>query len=116
MTKQTKKQTRIQRHKRVRAKISGTASRPRLVVFRSNKHLYAQLINDDEGKVVLQTSDLKEKTKKTGLETAKQLGKDIAAKAKEKDITTIVFDRGGYKYHGNIEALAREVREQGISF
>jgi large subunit ribosomal protein L18 len=114
MTKIPKKQIRIRRHRRVRARVEGTAEKPRLCVFRSNKHLYAQLINDAEGKVLAQVSDVKEKTKKSGAEAAKKLGKGIAEKAKQQKISAIVFDRGGYAYHGNIKALAQEVREQGI--
>lgn len=114
MKKILKKQARIRRHKRVRARVAGTADKPRLTVFRSNKHLYAQLIDDTTGRVLGQVSDLKEKTKKTGVELAKKLGKDIADVAKEKKIENIVFDRGGYKYHGKVKALAEEVRAQGI--
>jgi large subunit ribosomal protein L18 len=113
--KETKGEKRIRRHKRVRAKIAGTASRPRLTVFRSNKHLYAQLIDDTAGKVLAQVSDLKRKDKQKGIEIAKGIGADIAKAAKEKNIEKLVFDRGGYKYHGGVKALAEEVREQGIS-
>lgn len=114
MTKLGRKQLRVRRHKRIRARVEGNSGRPRLAVFRSNKHLYVQLINDETGKVLAQVSDLKEKTKKTGIELAKQLGKDIAEKAKAQKVEAVVFDRGGYKYHGNIKALAEEVRQQGI--
>jgi len=112
MTKISRKQGRQTRHKRVRARVSGTANKPRLTVFRSNKHLYAQLINDETGEVLAAVSDAK--IKKTGVERAKKIGEDIAQLAKEQKIQTIVFDRGGYKYHGNVKALAQAVREQGI--
>jgi len=112
MTKISRKQGRQTRHKRVRARVSGTANKPRLAVFRSNKHLYAQLINDETGTVLAAVSDVK--IKKAGVERAKKLGEDIAQLAKEQKIQTIVFDRGGYKYHGNVKALAQAVREQGI--
>ncbi|HEX9722136.1 MAG TPA: 50S ribosomal protein L18 [Candidatus Paceibacterota bacterium] len=112
MTKISRRQGRQIRHKRVRARVSGTAHKPRLAVFRSNKHLYAQLINDETGEVLAAVSDVK--IKKTGVERSKKLGEDIAQLAREQKIQTVVFDRGGYKYHGNVKALAQAVREQGI--
>lgn len=115
MTQETRYDKRIRRHRRVRAKIQGTAERPRLVVFRSNKHVYAQLVDDETGNVLASTSDIKQKTKKTGVEAARAIGKEIATLAKKKNIEQLLFDRGGYKYHGNVKAIAEEVREQGIS-
>jgi len=116
MATQTKKTQRTFRHKRVRAKITSLTTRPRLVVFRSNKHMYAQLIDDEKNQVIVASSDLKIKSKKKGTEMAKEIGKLIAAKIKERKIEKIVFDRGGYKYHGQVKALAEEVRLSGIIF
>jgi len=107
---------RQRRHRRVRAKISGTKQRPRLCVFRSNQHIYAQLIDDDKGKILLSSSDLK--IKKTGNKTvmAFEIGKVIAKTATEKGIKNVVFDRGGYIYHGRVKALAEGAREGGLKF
>lgn len=104
------------RHARVRAKIAGNAAKPRLVVFRSNKHFYVQLIDDEKNKVLAAVSDLKMKSKKKGVERARDLAAMMAEKAKEKKVQTIVFDRGGYKYHGQVKVLAEELRAQGITF
>jgi len=116
MTMQTKRTQRAFRHKRVRAKIRSLKIRPRLVVFRSNKHLYVQLIDDQKSQVIASSSDRKIKSKKKGVEMAKEIGKLIAAKIKERNIEKIVFDRGGYKYHGQVKALAEEIRGRGITF
>ncbi len=130
LDKQTK---RNRRHKRIRAKVSGTTKVPRLCVFRSNQHIYAQLIDDEKAKTLLRASDmeiksskgkaknLKEKQeKKKGLSgrvaVSYEVGKLIAARAKEKKITKVVFDRGGNKYHGRIRALAEGAREGGLKF
>ena len=113
---QTKRTQRAFRHKRVRSKIMSLTTRPRLVVFRSNKHLYVQLIDDGKGQVIASSSDMKIKSKKKGMEMAKEIGKLIAAKIKEHNIEKIVFDRGGYKYHGQVKALAEEIRDRGIIF
>lgn len=104
------------RHARVRARIAGNTSRPRLVVFRSNKHLYVQLIDDENNKVLAAVSDVKMKSKKKGVENAKELAGMMAEKAKAHKVKKIVFDRGGYKYHGHIKVLAEELRAQGITF
>ena len=116
MNKETRRHRRILRHKRVRAKITGNVLKPRLVVFRSNKHLYIQLIDDEKNKVLAAVSDLKMKSKKRGVELVKDLAGTMASKAKEKEVQKIVFDRGGYKYHGQIKVLAEELRAQGITF
>jgi len=108
------KEKRIKRHKRVRAKIKGNLNIPRLCVFRSNNHIYAQLINDEQGKTMVSVDDKGLKGKKQ--EIAKQVGINLALKAKENKIDKIVFDRGGYKYHGRVKALAEGVREGGIKF
>lgn len=123
----TKHQKRYRRHKRIRAKISGTAVRPRLFVFRSAKHIYAQLIDDDKGRILASVSDLESKKskatadksagrKKTKIDRAKAAGKLIAKEALAKKIEKAVFDRGGYKYHGRIKALAEGAREGGLKF
>lgn len=115
-----KKVKRIRRHKRVRAKISGTAKKPRLCVFKSEKHIYGQLINDDKGRTLAQASDLElalkksEKQGKTNI--AFEVGKLIAGKAKDLKIEKVVFDRGGYKFHGKIKSLAEGAREGGLKF
>lgn len=118
MKKENKKGKRHIRHKRIRAKIFGTKETPRLCVFSSNKHIYAQLINDEKSKTMVSASDLEtKKTKDKGkLAVSRQVGKLIAEKAKELKITRIIFDRGGYKYHGRIKALADGAREGGLNF
>ncbi len=112
---------RIKRHKRIRTKISGTAARPRLCVFRSLKHMYAQIIDDECGHTLAGVSTLSPEVKAAAgyggnVKAAKEVGKAIAQKAREQQITQVVFDRGGYKYHGRVAALAEAVREQGITF
>lgn len=106
---------RIKRHKRVRAKVSGTSKIPRLCVFRSNQHIYAQLIDDQKGKTVLNASDLEIKAKGKA-NKAKEVGKLIAQKAVEKKISKVVFDRGGYQYQGRVKAVAEGAREGGLKF
>lgn len=118
MNKKNKKTQKERRHRRVRAKIQGTDERPRLCVFRSNKHIYAQIIDDEKGWTLVSASDLEvkdsKKDKKTDL--AQKVGQLIAQKAKEKKIKTVVFDRGGFRYHGRIKTLADEARKQGLQF
>lgn len=111
-----KQEKRYRRHKRVRAKIFGTAKVPRFCVFRSAKHIYAQFIDDEKSKTLIAASDLeiKKRGKKTTL--AGEVGKLIAKKAAEKKINKVVFDRGGYKYHGRVRALADGAREGGLQF
>lgn len=106
----------IRRHGRVRAKISGTAARPRLSVFRSNKGMYLQLIDDMTGQTLVsaRTSELKDKGK--NIDHSNALGKLLAEKALAKKITTVVFDRGYYKYHGRVKAVAEGAREGGLKF
>ena len=109
---------RIKRHQRIRNKISGTASRPRLSVFRSSKNIYAQLIDDEKG-VTLCAAGTGEKSFSGyggNCEAAKKVGQTIAERAKEKGITEVVFDRSGYLYHGRVAALADGAREGGLSF
>ena len=112
---------RLKRHKRVRAKISGTQSRPRLAVYRTNAHISAQIIDDVAGNTLVSAStlqkDVKAELKKTNdVEAAAYLGTVIAKKALEKGITEVVFDRGGYIYQGKIKALAEAAREAGLQF
>lgn len=115
-----KKEGLRRRHNRVRAKIIGTSNRPRLCVYRANNHIYAQLIDDDNNKTILAISDRelvsgKTKTVKP-MEVAKLVGKLTAEKALKAKIDTVVFDRGGYKYHGRVKALAEGAREGGLKF
>ncbi len=105
------------RHRSIRAKISGTQERPRLQVFRSLKHIYAQIIDDDKGVVMASISDKDiSKDKKNKTEKATEVGEKIAEKAKEKKITEVVFDRKGYLYHGRVKALAEGARKGGLKF
>jgi len=106
---------RKQRHKRIRSQISGTQARPRLCVYRSLNNIYAQLIDDENNKVLASANDLKTKTNpKT--ESAKNVGKTIAEAAKSLKIAEVVFDRNGYKFHGRVKALAETARENGLKF
>lgn len=126
MRTKIKREKRFRRHKRVRKKIFGTAARPRLFIFRSNQHIYAQLINDEKGRTLASASDLELKsTKKTQTAiqgktrkeaVAYRVGKLIAKKTLEKKIEKIVFDRSGYKYHGRVRALAEGARAGGLKF
>ena len=109
---------RLKRHRRVRAKISGTAQRPRLNVFRSNKHIYAQLIDDVNGVTLASASTMDKGFEGNGgnKEAARKVGQAIAKAAAEKNIEEAVFDRGGYVYHGRVAALAEGAREGGLNF
>lgn len=107
-------QQRRRRQARIRAKIVGTAARPRLSVHRSLKSIYAQLIDDTTGTVIASSSSVKEKN--GGVDVAKKVGLELAKKAKTKKIETCVFDRSGYLYHGRIKALAEGAREGGLKF
>ncbi|MCI7554977.1 MAG: 50S ribosomal protein L18 [Tenericutes bacterium] len=115
--KESKNVQRLMRHKRVRKNISGTSEMPRLNVFRSNSQIYAQIINDETGTTLASSSSVQLKIKNGGnIEGAKLVGADIAKKAKEAKISKVVFDRGGYQYHGRVEALADAARENGLEF
>jgi large subunit ribosomal protein L18 len=105
-------------HKRIRSKLRGNAGRPRLAVYRSVGHIYAQLIDDAQGKTVAAASSLEKGGRLAGgnLGAAREIGKRIAERAKEKGITQVVFDRGGYLYHGRVKALADAAREAGLEF
>lgn len=116
-----KREKRKRRHKRIRAKVSGTSEVPRLYIFKSAKHIYCQLINDEKGQTILNASDLeikKAKKSKADKKTAiaKEVGKLIAEKALKQKIGKIVFDRGGFIYHGRVKALAEGAREGGLKF
>lgn len=115
----TRSQQRYRRHLRVRKKVHGTAERPRLVVFRSNKHMYAQIVNDDTGRTLVGASDRSEGVApenpgKVGQALA--VGKRLAEKAKQAGVTKVVFDRGGYIYHGRVQAVADGARKGGLEF
>ena len=115
--KESNNVARLRRHARVRAKVSGTKEVPRLNVFRSNNNIFAQIIDDTTGNTLVSSSSVELKLKNGGnVEGAKLVGKDIAEKAKKAKIKTVVFDRGGYLYHGRVEALATSARENGLEF
>ncbi len=112
---QYKTEKRLSRHNRIRAKVSGTATRPRLAVFRSNRFVYAQLIDDVAGKT-LATTDSRKQTGATLTERATAVGTEMATKAKTVGIAEVVFDRGGFRYQGTVAALADGAREGGLKF
>lgn len=119
ITKADKNATRRKRHARVRSKISGTATRPRLNVFRSNKHIYAQLIDDVNGVTLASASTVDKEVSldsSSNLDAAVKVGELVAKRAVEKGLSEVVFDRGGYLYHGRIKALADAARENGLQF
>ena len=121
ITKADKNKIRKRKHVRVRKKISGTAECPRLCVFRSNAHIYAQIIDDVAGTTLVAASTLDKDVKSavsvgSNIEAASQVGKLVAERAQAKGITEVVFDRGGYLYHGRVAALAQAAREAGLSF
>jgi large subunit ribosomal protein L18 len=112
------REARLRRHRRVRGKVRGTAERPRLFVFRSNRGIFAQLIDDDAGKTIAGASwmELPKSFKGDKTEQAAEVGKRLAAAAKKAGVEAVVFDRGGYLYHGRVKALAEGAREGGLSF
>lgn len=119
--KQSRVEVRVKKHMKVRNHLSGTAERPRLAVFRSNNHMYAQIIDDTVGNTIAAAStldkDVKDAVEKTNnVAAAAQVGTVIAKRALEKGITTVVFDRGGYIYQGKVQALADAAREAGLTF
>lgn len=111
---QTREEYRTRRHFRVRKRVNGTAERPRLVVFRSDKHIYAQLVDDNAQRTIMTVTDNGIEGKK--VEKSFEVGKKVASLAKEKGVTSIVFDRGGYLYHGRVKAVADGAREGGLEF
>ena len=121
VNKKSRAEVRMKKHKRIRNRFSGTAQRPRLAVFRSNNHMYAQIIDDTAGHTLLAASTLEkgvkaELEKTNNVEAAAYLGTVIGKRAIEKGITEVVFDRGGFIYHGKIAALAEAAREAGLKF
>jgi large subunit ribosomal protein L18 len=118
MATMTTRQARLRRHRRIRGKVSGTAERPRLVVFRSNRGIEAQLVDDREGRTLASASWLGLKKSFTGNKTeqAAEVGKLLAANAKKAGVGACVFDRGGYLFHGRVKALADGAREGGLQF
>ncbi len=119
--REDRRELRLVRHRRIRKKISGTPERPRLSVYRSEKHIYAQIIDDVNGRTIVAASTvekvLREKLQKTwNVDAAKEVGKLIAERAIAKGINDVVFDRGGFKYHGRVKALADAAREAGLKF
>ena len=117
IVKESRNAMRKKRHERVRETISGTAECPRLNVFRSNTNIFVQLIDDVKGVTLASSSSVELKLKNGGnIEGARLVGKDIAEKAKKLKIKNVVFDRGGYLYHGRVEALANAARENGLEF
>jgi len=115
-----RKVARLRRHRRVRKKVFGTSERPRLSVFKSIKHIYVQIIDDQSGSTLVSAStllpDVRDKVTGNNAETAKVVGAEIGKRALEKNITKVVFDRGGYLYHGRVKALAEAAREAGLKF
>ncbi|MDO8513340.1 MAG: 50S ribosomal protein L18 [bacterium] len=105
---------RLERHNRIRSKLKGTTVHPRVSVFVSLNHIYAQLIDDSQSKTIVSASDFELKDQKA--DVAKEVGKLLAERAKEKKITKVVFDRSGYKYHGKVKNLAESIRENGLRF
>jgi large subunit ribosomal protein L18 len=111
-----KTKNRLKKKIRIRKTVKGTSERPRLCVFRSAKHMYAQVINDETMQTLLTVSSLSVETKATGKELAKQIGKAIAEASLKKGIKTVVFDRNGFIYHGRVQSLADGAREAGLNF
>ena len=116
-----KKKTRENRRRRIRGKVYGTAERPRLSVFRSTRHIYAQIINDDDGVVMASASTMEAKLRGTlkyggNKDAAREVGKILAERAVAKSIESVSFDRGGFKYHGRVKALADAARDGGLKF
>jgi large subunit ribosomal protein L18 len=118
IAKPKKNEIRSRIHKRIRRKLQGTEERPRLAVFRSVAHIYAQVIDDTKGQTLVAASSVEKAGKSGGgnVAAAKAIGKSIAERAKEKGIKAVVFDRGGYQYHGRVKALADAAREAGLEF
>ncbi len=117
MARDSKNDIRLRIHKRIRARVSGSEERPRLAVFRSVKHIYAQVIDDTKGHTIAAASSAEKNAKNGGnIAGAKSVGRTVAERAKDKGIKRVVFDRGGYLYHGRIKALADAAREAGLEF
>jgi large subunit ribosomal protein L18 len=112
----TKRGARLRRHRRVRRRVVGTAERPRLAVFRSNRQIYAQLIDDRSGRTLAASGSLVERGDGDKKAAASRVGAELASRAKAAGITSVVFDRGGFQYHGRVRALAEAAREGGLDF
>ena len=121
MGKKSRNESRKRRHRRVRAKISGTAARPRLNIYRSLQNIYVQVINDEEGHTIVSASTIDKElapqiADKSPMDAAKLVGMTVAQRAKEAGISEVVFDRGGFRYHGRVAAVAEGAREGGLEF
>lgn len=118
MARDSKNKIRVRIHKRIRRKLAGTAERPRLAVFRSVKHIYAQVIDDSQGRTLAAASSNEKSSAAAGgnVAGATAIGKLVAERAKEQGVESVVFDRGGYLYHGRVKALAEAAREAGLKF
>jgi len=116
--KSTRQDARNRRHTRVRKRVHGTGERPRLAVFRSNKYIYAQVIDDVEGRTLASASSQESglRSDNLNMKTAAKVGAALASRAKDAGVTSVVFDRGGYKFHGKVKALADAAREAGLEF
>jgi large subunit ribosomal protein L18 len=114
----TRRQARNTRHARVRKRVRGTGERPRLAVYRSNKYIYAQVIDDTEGRTLVAASSQEPDLRgdRLNVETAARVGAMLGSRAKDAGVSAVVFDRGGYKYHGRVKALAEAAREAGLEF
>jgi len=121
MAKYNRKIARMRRHARIRARVQGSESRPRLCVFRSLSNIYAQVIDDTRGQTIVSASSLEDEIKNNAekmkkVDISRLVGNLVAKRAKDKGITQLAFDRGGFKYHGRVKALAEAIREQGLKF
>jgi large subunit ribosomal protein L18 len=118
MARESRNETRLRIHKRIRRHTAGTPERPRLTVFRSLNHIYAQVIDDEQGHTLVSAATTEKDLRGKGgnVAGAKVIGKTVAERAKEKGITKVVFDRGGYQYHGRVKALADAARQAGLEF
>ena len=118
MARESRNDTRVRIHKRIRGRVVGNLERPRLTVFRSLNHIYAQVIDDQQGHTVVAAASIEKDLRGKGgnVEGAKLIGKTVAQRAKDKGISRVVFDRGGYQYHGRVKALAEAAREAGLEF
>ena len=118
MARDSRKDIRDRIHKRIRSRVAGTPERPRLAVFRSVNHIYAQVIDDNQGHTLVAAASTEKDLRGKGgnIEGAKLIGQKVAERAKEKGISKVVFDRGGYQYHGRVKALADAARQAGLEF
>jgi large subunit ribosomal protein L18 len=115
-TARARREARLRRHRRVRRRVVGTAERPRLAVFRSNRHFYAQLIDDVAGRTLAAATSVALPGEGNKRDDAKRVGTELARRARQAGIAAVVFDRGGYQYHGRVQALAEAAREGGLDF